>query len=82
MALSNSSGWDLTIAPSGGAGLITRYSSLLAFSFISLHNVALLFVSRLTTTYLHPVMAPSVGWPRSGWALDDIFHLFYEIGWR
>lgn len=58
MALSSSSGWDVTMAPGGRVG-----------SPISLHNAEaapLLFLFHLSTTCLHIVVA--AGWPPSWWA--------------
>jgi hypothetical protein len=55
LALSSSSGWDLTTAPGGGAGHSQQATSLDPpdFSTIYLHNAQagpLLFLSHLTTT--------------------------------
>ena len=68
MALSGSLGWDLTMAPGGGADHSQQAPPPRSrvSSSISLHNVQgalLLFLSHLITTYLHTVVAPTVGSP-------------------
>ena len=74
MALSNSTGWDFTIASGGRAGYpqeaIPFYPHVSTST--SLHNVQtflLLFLSHLSTTYLHMVVAPVAGWPCGLWVI-------------
>ena len=64
MALGGSFGWNPTMAPGGRAGhsqQATSFHSQVSSS-ISLHNAqvsSLLFLSHLTTAYLHTVVVPA-----------------------
>lgn len=66
----------VTMASGGEAGYSHQAVPLLppVSSPISLHNaqtVLLLFLSRLSIAYLHSIVAPAAGGPRS-WTLDDL----------
>lgn len=70
LALSDSWDWDFTRAPNDRAGHLQQaiLTCHLVSSFISLYNAQaapLLFLSHMTTTYLHFVEALTAGWPCS-----------------